>query len=161
MGLVVLRAAHYAARGMDPEHLIRRVQDDCIRVRTSFIVDTTRYLAREGRLSDRLHRFCKMMLLHPVLVMKNDSIRVGAIQIGTKEQSRENYISSVLRKSKNMDRKILFLTYAGLDERELRQIIQQVNAKVKFEQIICQKASSAILTNCGPGSFGLIYMLKP
>ena len=60
-----------------------------------------------------------------------------------------------------MDRKILFLTYAGLDERELRQIIQQVNAKVKFEQIICQKASSAILTNCGPGSFGLIYMLKP
>lgn len=160
MGLVVLRAAHYAAQGMEPEQLIDRLCADSMRVRTSFIVNNTRYLARAGRLSDRLHRICKMMLLHPVLVMKHSSIRVGSIQIGTVEHTREDYVSKVLRRAKDMDRSLMFLTYAGLSDQELHRIVQQIGRTADFEQIICQKASSAILTNCGPGSFGLIYMRK-
>ena len=160
MGLVVLQAAGYAAAGMEPEQLVHKLQSDCTRVRTSFIVDSTMYLARAGRLPRRLHQLCRMLLLHPVLVMKNNSIKVGSIQIGTREHAREDYISKILWGAKHIDRRVLFLTYAGLNDSELQQIIKQVRKKAEFDKIICQKASSAILTNCGPGSFGLIYMKK-
>ena len=40
---------------------------------------------------------------------------------------------------------------------DLQWIKAEVEKKVKFEEVVFQKASPAIATNCGPGSFGLIF----
>lgn len=61
---------------------------------------------------------------------------------------------------REVDKKLLFITYAGLTNEELKEIEEQVKRKIAFEDIIYQKASPAISTNCGPGSFGLLFMLK-
>ena len=59
-----------------------------------------------------------------------------------------------------VDKKILFITYAGLTNEELKEIEEQVKSLGDFENIIYQKASPAISANCGPGTFGLLFMLK-
>lgn len=51
----------------------------------------------------------EVLLLHPVLVMKRSSIRVGSVQIGTREHTREDYISKTLRRPGEIDRRLLFL----------------------------------------------------
>ncbi len=99
-------------------------------------------------------------MLHPVLVLKNSSMKVGAVRIGTKDTARKKYISSTLNVRGEIDRKTLFITYAGLTVKELKEIEEQVKDKIMFEHVIYQKASPAISTNCGPGSFGLLSMLK-
>lgn len=160
MGLVVLRAAEYAAAGMAVDALVDEVEQMQKRVRSSFIAESTEYLARAGRISSRVNTACRTFLLYPVMVLKNGSMKVGAIRVGNKDSVWEKYISSALEVKKEIDKRILFITYAGLTREELKQIEKQVKKKMMFEQIICQKASPAISTNCGPGTFGLFFMLK-
>ncbi len=160
MGLMVLRAAEYASSGLAADAVVNEIERMKNRVRTSFIVDSTEYLARSGRISSKVNKICKVLLLHPVLILKNSSMKVGAIMIGTKDAARNKYISSTLNVMGEIDRRILFITYAGLTVKELKEIEEQVKAKITFEKIICQKASPAISTNCGPGTFGLLFMLK-
>ena len=50
--------------------------------------------------------------------------------------------------------------YAGLNKEELESIKQQVQKRVAFQNVICQKASSTISTHCGPGTFGLLFMMR-
>jgi len=160
MGLMVLRAAEYAAEGLTTDEIVNELKRMKERVRTSFIVDSTEYLARSGRISTKINTVCEMFMLHPVIVLKNSSMKVGAIRMGTKDYARRKYITSTLHVMGEIDKKILFITYTGMKREELKEIEEQVKEKVTFENIIYQKASPAISSNCGPGSFGLLFMLK-
>ncbi|MGN0141679.1 MAG: DegV family protein [Roseburia sp.] len=160
MGLMVLRAAECAADGMTADALRKEMERMKTRVKTSFIVDSTEYLARSGRIPAKINSACKAFMLHPVIVLKNSSMKVGAIRIGTRERVRKRYIASALDRPAEIEKKILFIVYAGLSKEELEAIEKEVKRKVPFENVIYQKASPAISTNCGPGSFGLIFTLK-
>lgn len=61
---------------------------------------------------------------------------------------------------RNIDRSILFITYAGMDTKSLQYIQELVRQYCPFERVYLQKASSAIASNCGPGSFGLLFIKK-
>ncbi len=160
MGMMVLRAAQYAAEGLATDEIVNELKRMRKKVRTSFIVDSTEYMARSGRISSKINAVCEVFMLHPVIVLKNSSMKVGAIRIGTKDYARRKYITSTLNVMGEIDNKILFITYTGMKREELREIERQVKEKVTFENIIYQKASPAISSNCGPGSFGLLFMLK-
>ena len=87
-------------------------------------------------------------------------MKIGAVWIGTRGYARKQYIASTLKNMQRADLKTIFITYAGLSNEELKVIKKQVKSRADFENIIFQKASSAISANCGPGTFGLIFMLK-
>lgn len=160
MGLMVLRAAEYAAEGMTADLIMEKIKEMRQCVSTSFIVGNTEYLSRSGRISAKINTVCKAFLLHPVLVLKNSDLKVGAIRIGTADYVRKKYIASILRTAKKIDTNTLFITHAGLTAEELAEIDRQVRNKVSFKNVIYQKASSAISTNCGAGTFGLLFMLQ-
>ena len=159
MGFVVLRAAEYAASGMSVDDIVKKIESIKSYVKTSFILDSTEYLARSGRLSSWINKICKTLLLHPVLVLKNSGMTVGQIKIGTRNNTWKQYINSTVRDMRKANRGLLFIVYAGITKDELKAIEEEVRKRVSFKTIVHQKASSAISTNCGPGTFGLIYML--
>lgn len=159
MGLMVLRAAEYAAAGMTADLLVAKMNGMKQCVNTSFIVDRTEYLVRSGRLSSKINTVCKAFLLHPVLTLKNSGMKVGAIRMGTRNHVWKKYITSTLRTAREIDTNTLFITHAGLTKEELTEIEEQVRNKVSFKNVIHQKASPAISTNCGPGTFGLLFMM--
>ena len=158
MGLTVLCAAEYAANGMPADAIIKEMEQRKKQVKTSFVVTSTEYLARSGRISSKVNTLCQAFMIHPVIVLKNSSMKVGAVRVGKRVYVWKKYIASTLRRQHEIDKKILFITYSGLTDEELREIEKQVKKKVVFERVIYQKASSAIATNCGPGAFGLIFM---
>ena len=158
MGLLVLRAAQYAAAEMTPEAIVETLRTEQTQISTSFVMDSTEYLARSGRISGKIHTLCKVLMVHPVIVLNRSRIKVGSICVGTRAHTWDRYISSEFCRKREINSSVLFLTYAGLSEQELQEIERQVREKIDFETIVYQKASPAILTNCGPGSFGLLYM---
>ena len=160
MGLMVLQAAEYAANGMAAPAIVKELENMKSRIRTSFVVTNTEYLARSGRISPKIDKVCQALMIHPEIMLKNSSMKVAALRIGTKDTAWRRYIASALGTVREIDKKTLFLTYAGLTCEELEEIEEQVKKIVTFEKIIRQKASPAISTNCGPGSFGLLFMLK-
>lgn len=160
MGLMVLRTAKYAASGMSVDSVLNEIEYTRNQIRTSFMVESTEYLARSGRISSKINLLCKSLMLHPVIVLKDSSMKVGAIRMGAKDYARRKYITAALNTKQEIDEKLLFITYAGMTKAELEEIEEQVKELVSFESIIYQKASPAISTNCGPGSFGLLFMMK-
>ncbi len=160
MGLIVLQAAAYAESGMAPDSIIENLQILKNKTRTSFIVDDTKYLMHSGRISARVSTLCEALMLHPVVILKNSSMKVGSILAGTRESVRKRYIKSCLNTVRPIDTKTLFITHSGLSKEELKWIEEEVCKKVTFENVIYQKASPAISTNCGMGCFGLLFMLK-
>lgn len=70
------------------------------------------------------------------------------------------YIASELRAMASVDQRLLFVTYVGLSQKELGLIRAEIEKKGRFDQVIFQKASSAIAANCGPGTFGLLFAEK-
>ncbi|MCH5268551.1 MAG: DegV family EDD domain-containing protein, partial [Lachnospiraceae bacterium] len=160
MGLLVLRAAEYAARGMSVDEIVKKTEEMKTQICTSFLVDSTEYMARSGLLSSKVDKICNALMLHPVLVMKKSRIKVGAVRMGGKDSVWKKYITTTLNTAGAIDTDRLFIAYAGLSEDELEDIRKQVEKKVGFGEVIFQKASPVISANCGPGTFGLMFMMK-
>ena len=85
---------------------------------------------------------------------------IGGVEMGGFNNVAKKYIRRVLQETRTIDRRILFITYSGLDEEKLQYIQNLVRQYCSFERIYLQKASSAIASNCGPGSFGLMFIRK-
>lgn len=158
MGLEVLYAVECAAKGMTADAIVKEMEQVKARISTSFIVTSTEYLARSGRVSSRVNKFCKAFMIRPVIVLKNSSMKVGSIRIGTREYAWKKYVASALHNAREIDKRILFIAYAGLTNEELKEVKELVESKVSFERVIFQKASPAVAINCGPGTFGLLFI---
>ncbi len=160
MGLVVLCAAymaeHHASKGEIAEaigHMDRFIS-------SAFIINDTRMLCQAGRISKHIQVLCDSLLLHPVLVLKKSKMVVGGMKMGSFPRVAKSYVRQLLQDTRNIDRRILFITYSGMDKEKLQLIQNLVQQYCPFKRVYLQKASSAIASNCGPGSFGLLFMRR-
>ncbi|MCI8351085.1 MAG: DegV family EDD domain-containing protein [Oscillospiraceae bacterium] len=160
LGLAVLYAASMAENHASKEEIIEAVEGFKKRISSAFIVDSTHMMRQAGHLSKRIQTLCDTLLLHPIIVLRKSRMAVGGMEIGDFPRVAKRYVRRVLRDTENIDRRMLFITYAGMDERSLAYIQDLVRQHCQFERIYLQKASAAIASNCGPRSFGLLFMRK-
>ena len=114
-------------------------------------------LMQAGKISEKVHKLCQAFMLHPVVVLKNGRMKIKKIYVGRRKTAWKKYIASTFNKELHMDKKMLFITYAGLTNDELKEITKEVREKDAIENIIYQKASPAVAINCGPGTFGMLF----
>ena len=160
MGLVVLYAAALAEHHVPRGEIVTAVQRIERFISSAFIIDSTHMMCQSGRISKRIQILCDALLLHPVLVLRRSKMVVGSMEMGSFSHMAKKYVKKTLQDSRTIDRRILFITYSGMDEEKLQYIQNLVQQICPFERVYLQKASSAIASNCGPGSFGLLFMRK-
>ncbi len=160
LGLMVLKAAEFARQGMETEEILEELTRLRTRIQTSFVVNDTKYLRDAGRISKTACKICDALLLHPVVVLKKGRMTVSSIKVGTESVFWKKYINWVLQSPASIDKSIVFVTYVGIEEQKLREIEKAIRSKVNFEHIYFQKASASISANCGPGTFGVVFMRK-
>ncbi len=160
MGLSVLHAAYLAENRATKDEIVRAVKKLRHHIASAFIIDSTHMMCRAGKLSKRIEVFCDALLLHPVILLRKSRMVVGRMEVGDFRHVTKSFVRKALLDARNIDRRILFITYSGMDEQSLQHIQELVKQYCPFERVYLQKASSAISSNCGPGSFGLLYMKK-
>ncbi len=160
LGLAVLYAASMAERYASKEEIAETVRRLRSYISSAFIIDSTHRMCQAGKISKRIEVVCDALLLHPVIMLKKGRMVVGNMVLGDFTRSAKKYVRKVFRDARNIDRRILFITYAGLDENKLQYIEYLVRQYCPFERVYLQKASSAIASNCGAGAFGLLFMKK-
>ncbi|NBH71931.1 DegV family EDD domain-containing protein [Clostridiaceae bacterium] len=160
MGLVVLYAAYKAENHATKAEIIRTVKRLRRYISSAFIIDNTHFMCQSGKISRRVQVVCDALLLHPIIVLKNSKIVVGGMEMGSFYHVAKHYVKKIFTNTRNIDRRILFITYAGMDTKKLRYLQALVQQHCPFERVYVQRASSAIAINCGPGSFGLLFMRK-
>ena len=159
-GLMVLRAAQLAEEGKSVEEICSELEKYKDFVCSNFLVPSTEALFRNGKVSGVVHKLCKSLNLHPVLHMSQNELKLWKIEAGNMKGVRRRYVKKLLRNSKQIDTRILFLTYAGCTVRQLEEILEEVEKYIKFDKIIMQKASATVSSNCGVGVFGLMFVRK-
>ncbi len=157
LGLVVLKAARLAKEGMSLEELTEEVSSYSRNVSSSFIIREMEFLNRSGRLSDRTRRICEKLMLHPKLVMKGSRITVGGVGLGRWSSVKKAYIRKELKDFDRLDNELLFITHAGLSQEDLGEIREETEKYADFKDIRFVEASPAISSNCGRGTFGLLF----
>ena len=160
MGLFVMTAKKLAASNMAPEAIIRALERTRDKISTSFIMGSTEYLARSGRIARPIDTICKTLMLHPVIKLKKGHMTVGDIKMGSHDAVLDKYITSILHDKATIDPSVVIITIAGFPLEKVDEVKAKVLNIIPFEKVYVQKASPTISTNCGPGSFGVMFMRK-
>ena len=155
-GLIVIEACRLAEKGMSPAEIVNRIEKLKNIVHSNFIVDNLDFLAKADQVKMSTANFAKSIMVRPVLKMKNGKMKIGSFYFGSRERAWRKYIESVLRCPSNIDKRICFVTYVGLSNTDMNWIREQIDKRIKFEEIYFQKACPVIAVNCGPGTFGLL-----
>lgn len=153
-------AAKMAEEGMSAEQIVNELEAYKKKIHTSFIVDNLDFLARAGQVRSGTANIVKSLMVRPVLKLRKGVMGVGMIYFGAREAAWKAYINSVLSNAAKIDTSILFVTSVGLTKRETDWIREQIEKVMDFDEIYFKQASPAVSVNCGPGTFGLLYVEK-
>jgi DegV family protein with EDD domain len=159
-GILVLIAYKLMQQGLQAKDILAELEAVKHRVKCSFVIDTTDYMEKKGLVTKRVHKLTKALTLHPALRIRNDKAGVGGIWLGRPRRAYRRYINHALPPDVIPDSDVVFITYVDLPQATLDWIEEEIKKTAYFEHVIFQQASAAISSNCGPGAFGILYLLK-
>ncbi len=157
-GLLIMIAGKLAKQNMPPEKIVAELEEAKKLIHCSFVIKDTEVMARRGHISSLVNGILSTLWLRPVLITKNDTFTVGRFLFGNQRQSYEKYIRYALPKKVRPNKEIAFVTCVGMEEKDMVWIEEMIKNRVPFERIILKKASAGIATNCGAGTFGILYL---
>lgn len=159
-GLVALYAANMAVHNAPLGEIVEQVQEFKNRISCSFIVSNTGRLYLAGRIPKNIHILSETMMMHPVITLRKSRMTVSTLFTGSFVHVTGRYIRRVFKHPENIDKRILFITYVGMDSQSLENIQQTIQKYCSFERVYLLQASSSIASNCGAGTLALTFIRK-
>ncbi len=159
-GLVVLRAAELAERGMDAAAILEDLKVYIEKVDVSFILEQLEYLKKGGRCSSAAALGANLLGLKPCIEMQNGKLGVGKKYRGAFKKAMSQYVRDRLANAEELDLSRIFITHSGLDEETLQLARQTVAECTNFAEICVNRAGCTISSHCGPGTMGVIFAKK-
>ncbi len=160
IGLQVLRAAELRDAGKTAEEIVAELEGSRDRVRASFVVDTTVFLARGGRCTAVESFVASALMLHPEIVVRDGKMGAGRKVRGKTAMAVNAYVEGLMPTIKNAEPHRVFVTHSGSD----REIIESVKAKLEalnlFDEILETQAGGVISSHCGPNTLGVLFYEK-
>lgn len=160
MGIMVLTAAEMSERGAVCEVILAELEKIKAQISTSFIVNSTECLALNGKMDEKLAKFCDFFRLHPILALKDSEMKVAGVGFGNMQRYARYYIRKTLRKRDKIVTDIGFLITAGCSYEFQEFLKEEMSQKADWQKIIVNAASATISCNCGSGAFGILFMEK-
>ena len=159
-GILVLIAYKLTQMNLSAEAIVEELEAVKHRLKCSFVINTTEYMARKGLVSSAVNKVADALSLRPCLSFNNDKYGIGGVWMGSRTRAYRKYIHRSFPGDVIPDSDILFITYVDIPEETLMFIKDEVSKLAFFEKVVFMKASAAISSNCGPGTFGVLYFVK-
>ena len=156
-GLMVLYAAMLAEEGKSVDEICRALESHKECVFSNFLVPSTATLYRNGKVGGGVHKLCSLLNLHPILSMSKNKLKLWQIATGNVSHMNRQYVKLLFKHPKAIDSRLLFVTYAGCSVKQIDEVLALVEQYIKFDKIVLQKASATVSSNCGIGTFGLMF----
>lgn len=159
IGLLVMKAVDLAREGKtlkETADIIRKMADQ---VRTGFIIETLEYLYKGGRLSGMQHLFGSMLKIKPLVRVEQGKMLVAEKLRGSQRKVAETLIEQALADKDRMDTARLFVTHAAAEEVAV-DLKERLMKELLVQEVIVTEAGSIISSHCGPGTVGIIYLIR-
>jgi DegV family protein with EDD domain len=159
IGLVVMKACKWRDEGKNVHEIAELMRETIPYVRSQFVVDTMEYLHKGGRCSSVAKLFGTILKIKPLIVVREGKMSVGGKPRGKIEACLDKLVEMVVEDKDNIDLDTVFVTHS-----EAYSSCEYLTAKVQEvlpeANILESRAGCIISTHCGPGTIGVLYILK-
>ena len=160
IGLLVIKAAEMAGKGVDALAIVKEIEAAIPRVRASFVIDTLTFLSRGGRCSSVTALLAGTLKLHPEIVVKNGAMGVEKKYRGSLEKAVMKYVRDLEPALREAEADRVFITHTVQDED--REIVESVRDYLQslglFKEILETHAGGVVSSHCGPGTLGVLFV---
>ena len=157
-GLLVLKICKMRREGKMASEVIEEIEKLVPRVRSQFIIDTLTYLHKGGRCSGVSKIFGTLLNIKPIIKVVDNAMVVAKKPIGYSRGVRA-LIDEAIANKDNIDLDCITITHVKAHETAL-QIIAELSKYFDKSILLETNAGTTIATHCGPGTIGILYILK-
>ncbi|HHY82458.1 MAG TPA: DegV family protein [Clostridiales bacterium] len=159
IGILAIKAAELAQKGMDAASIHNEVSSMVPKVRVSFVIDTLKYLHMGGRCSAVQFLASSVLKIHPQIIVQDGGMIVGAKFRGKRTSYLDQFYKEVVGDGSQIDRSRVFVTHSGCAEEEVSEYKNRLEA-LGVSEVLVTQAGTVISSHCGPGTIGIIYIEK-
>lgn len=155
LGLLVLEAAQIAAQGATKDDVLSRLEEMAKRTYSFALLDTLDYLRKGGRISFLQHNVANLLAIKPLLIMHDGDLKMERIR--TFKRAVESMLDHI-RTLGAMEKIALIHAHAIDRLDDLRNIAGDLFQELELP--FSGEVTSAIGAHVGPGSIGVVCVLK-
>lgn len=160
IGHLVIEAAIMAKEGKQKNEILEEINILKTKVCSSFVVDTLSYLQRSGRCSSISAITGELLNIHPMIVVKNGTMRAEKKYRGKMSKVILNYVKDMEPELRQAKRERVFITHSGCKQEVIDAVYKYLEDLNYFEEILITRAGGVISSHCGPGTLGVLYLKK-
>lgn len=160
MAFLIVKAVEMVKNGIETEDIVKEMSVMIPKLNVSFITLSADHLAINERVSHEIAKIIRVLKLRPIFYMDNGKLAIPGFKLGLFENYQKHYIRSRLKHPDRIDKSRAFITHAGCTKEQVDNYVAEVKKVIPFERIHICTASATVASNCGPGTFGIIFMYK-
>ena len=159
IGLLAIKAAQWVSQGLSTEEIYQKIEALKPKVRTSFVIDTLKYLHMGGRCSSIELIAGTVLKIRPQILVKDGSLVVLDKHRGKKEKVLNAFYKKYVSDNGKIDTDSIVIAHsADIDSAEFLR--NKASNDFDSKNIYLAEAGTVISSHCGPGTVGIIYIEK-
>ena len=157
-GLLVFKICKLRKEGKSASQIIEEIESTVPNVRCQFAIDTLTYLHKGGRCSGVSKLLGVLLNIKPIIKVKDNAMVVAKKPIGYSRACKALLEEAISLKD-NIDLDKILVTHVLAHDKALELIAEL--SKYFDPSIITETfAGTTVATHCGPGTIGILYILK-
>jgi DegV family protein with EDD domain len=158
IGLLVMKAADFASKGMSAGEVAEKTRQLVSKVRTAFVIDTLDYLHKGGRCSAVQSFVGGMLKVRPIVKVADGKMILGQKLMGKREKALNAMLSNVIKDKDNIDPDRVMITHSISND--VDYLKTELSKNINVKEIIVTQAGCVISSHCGPNTIGILYIEK-
>ena len=160
IGQLVLRAAEMARMGnKEAARIVEEINNLVPRVRSSFVIDTLKYLHMGGRCSSIQLIASTMLKIKPQIIVQDGGMIVGEKYRGKGKKVLDSYFNDCVGDGSHIETDRIFVTHSAYEE-GAHYLADKIKDVLNPGEICITNAGAVISSHCGPGTVGILYIEK-
>ena len=159
ISLIVLKACKWREEGKNVHEIAELMRETVPYVRSQFVIDTMEYLHKGGRCSGVIRLVGTILKIKPIIEVRDGKMEVGAKPRGKIEFGLDKLAEMLSSDRENVDLDTIFITHSEAIK-SCEYLIEKVKEIVPDANVLVANAGCVISTHCGPGTIGVLYILK-
>lgn len=159
IGLLVLKAIKDRDSGLSAKEIAANMEKNRELVLSQFAIEQMDYLYKGGRCSSVAKIFGSILKIKPIILVRDGKMHVGAKPLGKITKALDIMIKQIVDDKDRLDTDHILVTHSIAPE-SAKYIIPKLKELFPGVDIIETVAGSVIASHCGPGTIGILYMVK-
>ncbi len=160
IGLLLLKMAKYRDEGKSAKEIYELVAPLVGKLSAKFVIDKLDYLHKGGRCSGATKLFGHLFHIHPVIKVVDGKMVVYKKPHGKLKAGIDEQINELKEDLPNIDMDNVMITDSGVSEEDREYFFDEVAKLVDPKVIRLTRAGCIVSSHCGPGTIGVLYILK-